>query len=354
MLVQPPGVENKVNLRSLPNLEFENNISYNYRQEGLRIDRHQAVNESTLNQTISISGFKAWNQMKIRNDQVGIKIVGYDVHIKDSKIFENPIGIQLNGKNNVVQDTTVKIINQYNAVPLVAGILISGQNMTIKNSVVEGYVSNELSSPSDILIDNSPTLDLPISGFIINTKLLDPHPIYFGNPVNPKSFLQIFGFDAPNTPKNNYPKNFILQKIDFDDINQDEKSVDLNFVAKVSPLEGEDYFEGLDLLPEIEKSSENLNYEKIQLFKNNVIGWNNQVISDNEISAEVKIMMEEGLIRIPLVDLDNLDAYDLNLPSWMKRTAGFWIGDSISDQEFFNAIEFVLEHKLDRVFDSYP
>jgi len=51
--------------------------------------------------------------------------------------------------------------------------------------------------------------------------------------------------------------------------------------------------------------------------------------------------------------LDNLDAYDLNMPTWMKKTANFWIRDSISDFEFINAIEYVLESNLEGDLSSY-
>lgn len=89
--------------------------------------------------------------------------------------------------------------------------------------------------------------------------------------------------------------------------------------------------------------------EKIQQFKNKAIAWNNDVISNNEFSNEIKVLISEGIINIPMLDLDNLDDYDLELPSWMKRTANFWIRNSISDQDFINAIEFVLDSEPERV-----
>ena len=96
-----------------------------------------------------------------------------------------------------------------------------------------------------------------------------------------------------------------------------------------------------------------MTYEKIQQFKNKAIAWNNNIISNNEFSEEIKVLMEDGIIQISLVDLDNLDAYDLNLPSWMKRTTSFWISNSISDQEFINAIEYVLEIELVSISNNY-
>jgi len=68
---------------------------------------------------------------------------------------------------------------------------------------------------------------------------------------------------------------------------------------------------------------------------------------------EVKLLIHEGIIIIPFVDFDNLDAYDLNTPTWMKKTSNFWIRDSISDLEFINAIEYVLKSNLEKSLSSY-
>jgi len=352
MLVFVPDFETKVNLRSLPNLEFKNNVSYNNKHAGLTIDRHLLENESIEDQSISVSGFKALNQLGRTSNQWGIRISGQDMIINNSEIYDSPIGIQLNGHKNIVEDTFIKIHENPNQALLIGGILISGQDNTIRNSEIEGYVANENSSPYDILIDNSPRESL-ISAFIIDTSLLDPHPIYFGNPVNSKSFLEIHGYDAPNGPKNNYPKNFKLQKIDFVDNKPNNDSIDLNFMAKITPVDENNKLDNLVFSPDVESPSENFNYEKLQMFKNKAIAWNNNLISNNEFSTELQVMITEGIIKVSLLDIDNVDDYDLNLPSWMKKTTNFWIRDLISDQEIINAIEFVLESNLSSSISSY-
>jgi len=353
MLVNDPNSEDEVNLRSLPNLEFDNNVAYNNKHVGFVITRPLVTNESIDNQTISISEFKAWSEIQRSSSQWGIRVHGEDIVIKDSKIFDSPIGIQLKGKKNLVENTSIKIINQDNSALLVAGILISGEEMTINQSLVQGYLSNEMSSPSDILIDNSSLEKNLISGFVIDTTLFDPHPIFFGNPLNSKSFLQIHGYDAPNGPKNPYPQNFILKKIDFNKLDRENQSVDQNFVAKIIPLDKNNDYEDLDLPPALEQPSRNMKYEKIQLFKNKAIAWEKNLISNIEFATEVKILIKEGIIKIPLLDLDNLDVYDFNLPTWMKKNANFWTRDLISDDEFIYSIEYVLEFNLEGSLSSY-
>ena len=124
-------------------------------------------------------------------------------------------------------------------------------------------------------------------------------------------------------------------------------------MASVRPLEGDSDFTNLELSHKLEQSSEDLSSEKIQILKNKAIGWNNNIFSKKEFSAEIKIMIEDGVIEVPLLDLNNLETYDLTIPAWMKKTANFWIRDSISDVEFINAIEYVLESNLKESFSSY-
>jgi len=250
--VQSPDKE-KVNLSSLSNLEFENNVAYNYRHAGLVIDRPKLNDDPIEDQTITVSKFKAWNEYGRAIGQWGIRIFGQDIVVKDSQIFDSSVGIELRGKDNTVENTNIKIINLPSQELLVAGIVISGQDMIIKDSVIQGYIKNEISSASDIIINNDHNRKELLSAFIIDTSLNDPRPIYFGNPVNSKSFLQVYGYNAPNGPNGNYPNNLMLQKINFDDINQDEKSIDLNFMAKVSPLDDDNNFVHLEMFPELVK-----------------------------------------------------------------------------------------------------
>jgi len=53
------------------------------------------------------------------------------------------------------------------------------------------------------------------------------------------------------------------------------------------------------------------------------------------------------------VDLDYLDAIDLEIPIWVKQLINHWINNSISNQEFFNAIEFILQSQITNDYYSF-
>lgn len=52
-----------------------------------------------------------------------------------------------------------------------------------------------------------------------------------------------------------------------------------------------------------------------------------------------------SLAVVSLVSLASAQS-DSPVPAWIKNTAGFWSNDQISDNEFLNAIKFLLENKI--------
>jgi len=59
-------------------------------------------------------------------------------------------------------------------------------------------------------------------------------------------------------------------------------------------------------------------------------------------------LIKEGIIFLPLVDLDSLDSYDFEVPQWMKKSVNFWKKNLITNQEFFNSLEFILKNQIDK------
>jgi len=352
LFVVPTDQNEKINLRSLSNLDFENNIAYNNRVAGLKIDRVSLSDKSLPAPTITISNLKVLNEYRKDGSQWGILVRADDVIIRDSKIFDSTIGIELGRDHNIIQNTKIKITHDA-GYPLISGILISGQNNTITQSVIEGYFANDLSSPSDISISNSHTNVKPISGAIINSELMGPNPIYFGNPVNSQSYLEVYGYKAPNGPKNNYPKNFLLQKIERSDIKEGD-NIDLNFFAIVESIQGVKHQKDLNLLQNFEKEELNFSREEtIQHIKNKAIAWERDVISDKEFVSEIKVLIDEEIIKLSNLDLDYLDAIDLEIPIWVKQLINYWINNSITNQEFFNAIEFIFQSQITNEYSSF-
>jgi len=236
---------------------------------------------------------------------------------------------------------------------LISGILFDGQNNTVKDILVKGYTANKVSTPADVMISNSHSQLRPITSTIINSELMDQNPLYFGNPINSESYLQVVGYDAPNGPQNNYPENFILTKIDRNNIDAKEKNIDLNFFATI---ESTKEFKDKTIQNSIQNfENEILSKSKEEIllqFENKVIAWERDIISNEEFLAEIQVLIEYDIIKLSNVDLDNLDAYDLEIHTWVKKLVNLWINNSITNQEFFNAIEFILQSQINNKLSS--
>ena len=76
--------------------------------------------------------------------------------------------------------------------------------------------------------------------------------------------------------------------------------------------------------------------------KNNAGWWANHFISDNEFINALEFLIKEGIIQIDATAGEKSD----NIPDWVRNTAGWWAADQISETEFVNAIEFLIESGL--------
>jgi len=282
----------------------------------------------------------------------GIQVKGSDITISNSILINHPFGILLNGENNKVMDTKIKMKKNMESHTEISGILIAGSNNLIENSEIEGYVSSESYRGSDISISNDQRNKRLLSAKIINTTLLDPLPIYFGDPANENSFLEIYGYNAPFSPNKKVPQNFMLKKIGTETIEERGEYNDNDFDAMIKMLPKTKSENQLDTSEETQ-----IDYDKItksllmKTFKNKAINWEKNKLSDKGFLNEIEILFESRVIEIEGVEQGSFQEIQFNIPKWAKQLVGFWSEDSISDQEFINAIKFILESKLDKTYD---
>ena len=73
--------------------------------------------------------------------------------------------------------------------------------------------------------------------------------------------------------------------------------------------------------------------------KNNAGWWTDNLISDNEFVNALEFLIKEGMIKM---DAKAASEKSDNIPDWVKNTAGWWAADQITETEFLNAIEFLI------------
>jgi uncharacterized protein YjbI with pentapeptide repeats len=73
--------------------------------------------------------------------------------------------------------------------------------------------------------------------------------------------------------------------------------------------------------------------------KNTAGWWADNHISDNEFVNALEFLINEGIIKIDSTTGEKSDS----IPNWIRNTSGWWANDQISETEFLNAIQFLIE-----------
>jgi len=345
--VELPNSDKRINLRSLPSLEFEGNTAYNFRGGGMKVIRPIIEDETISSSEIIISNFHAMGPTNDKHLHSGIFIAGSNVTISNSTLLNNIFGIIFRGESNKVLDTQIKMERKVKLDSEISGILIAGGNNLIENSEINGYISKNNNPASDISVSNNQKQKRLMSAKIINTTLLDPLPIYFGKPANENSFLEIYGYDAPTARIKKVPQNFMLKAIGSDTIEQRGEYNNFEFDAMIKMIPDKKSENQMD--SNSEKQINNFEKTKSQLiknFKNKAVAWEKNNISDAEFLNEIEILFESQLLEIRGIEYETFQEFQFIIPQWVKKLVDFWFDNSISDEEFINAIEYVLKRTI--------
>ena len=347
--VYVPTYDHISNLKSLPSLKFDDNVVYNNRFGAMKIDRHAILDEKIDSSEIIISNLRSTNTI-LNSKQWGIELLGSDVTISNSTILNSKIGIELFGTRNIVENTKIEVERNIEYDTLVSGIVIAGKNHIINNVEIKGYIDRGKNFATDISLSDNGHDERMLSAKIVNVTLLDPNPIFFGKQGNDDSFLAIYGHDMPFIGFRNLPENFILKKIGTDKIAERGEYNNFEFMAmiKKNAVPFSENFE-TNLFQDVESEK----IEVIKSFKNYAFAWKQNRISDNDFSKELEILVMTNIIKVAGMEANTSGEYDFTVPNWIKNLIGFWSNNAISDKEFMNAIEYILELQMDKRLYSY-
>ncbi len=76
--------------------------------------------------------------------------------------------------------------------------------------------------------------------------------------------------------------------------------------------------------------------------KNNASWWSERQISQTEFTNGLEFLINEGIIYIPPTE-PGLPGPDKIIPDWVRNTAGWWADGKIPDSEFINAMKYLIE-----------
>ena len=76
--------------------------------------------------------------------------------------------------------------------------------------------------------------------------------------------------------------------------------------------------------------------------KNNASWWSERQISQTEFTNGLEFLINEGIIYVPLKE-PGIPEPEKIIPDWVRNTAGWWANDEISDYEFIDAMKYLIE-----------
>ena len=83
--------------------------------------------------------------------------------------------------------------------------------------------------------------------------------------------------------------------------------------------------------------------------KNTAGWWATDAISETEFVNAIEFLVNENIIQ---VSVSQTSETSQGVPDWVKNTAGWWTDDKISEAEFVNAIEYLIKHGIITVKDN--
>ncbi|QLH07866.1 peptidase [Nitrosopumilus ureiphilus] len=81
--------------------------------------------------------------------------------------------------------------------------------------------------------------------------------------------------------------------------------------------------------------------------KNNAKSWASTSISNSEFIDGIEYLIEEGIIVIP--SIESASTFKQTIPDWIKNNALWWADGKISDEEFVKSLQFLIKKGIIRV-----
>ena len=131
-----------------------------------------------------------------------------------------------------------------------------------------------------------------------------------------------------------------------------ENTVDLKQLYELSILIDKVNEKGLTIVPIGSIPDEVIRVEGGSIpdwIKDNAKWWSQSYISDSEFKNVIEYMINQKIILI--VEPESI-TYSQNqeIPSWLKTNAGYWSDDQISDKEFLDGLTFLIQQGIVTVY----
>jgi hypothetical protein len=82
--------------------------------------------------------------------------------------------------------------------------------------------------------------------------------------------------------------------------------------------------------------------------RNNASWWADDIISDSEFSQALQYLINEKIIIVPETILND-SSQSNEIPSWIKNSAGWWAEGSVKDDSFMQGIQYMVKEGIIKI-----
>jgi len=79
--------------------------------------------------------------------------------------------------------------------------------------------------------------------------------------------------------------------------------------------------------------------------RNNADWWSDGIISDTEFTQGLQYLINEKIIIVPKTTLENTSQTN-EIPSWVKKSAGWWADGLVGDDSFIEGIQYMIKEGI--------
>jgi len=80
--------------------------------------------------------------------------------------------------------------------------------------------------------------------------------------------------------------------------------------------------------------------------RNNAGWWSDGAITDNDFASGLEFMIKENIIRVPTTTGEPPIPKNAVIPDWVRNNAGWWAEGQITDEDFANGIQYLIENGI--------
>ena len=86
-----------------------------------------------------------------------------------------------------------------------------------------------------------------------------------------------------------------------------------------------------------------------QWIKTNAGWWASNQIDDNDFVKGIEYLIKEGVLKIPQTTQEDSETESQQIPSWLRKNAGWWSEDAISTEEFVKGIQYLIQKNIIKI-----